>query len=188
MSAPDPRLTGTGVRLARAELAVFEWVAFDEAVLRRHATDLGVELAPPQGVARADDGLTLSVRPRRWLLLAPGAPGRRPESPPPQGGAAVELSSAYAVLLVAGAQVRELLARGCRVDLDPRVFPAGRAAATIMAQVSVTLAALPGGFLLLTPATTARYFEEWLEACARPFGLDGGGGLRLEELFGERSL
>jgi sarcosine oxidase gamma subunit len=63
-----------------------------------------------------------------------------------------------------------MLARGCRLDLDPVEFPAGHAAATHMAQVSVIIAALPSGIMLLTPATTARHVREWLASTAQPFG------------------
>jgi sarcosine oxidase, subunit gamma len=189
VSAPEGP---TGVRLARVQLDVREWIAFDEPALRRHASGAGIELAAPQGLRVAAGRLTLSVRPGRWLLLAPeatpGAAGSAVPTPPPATGACVELSSALAAFLLAGAGARAVLARGCRLDLDARVFPAGRAAATLMAQVAVTLGALPGGFLLLTPATTAGHFEEWLTATARPFGLDARAALTFQELSGDRPL
>lgn len=187
MSVPEAA-HGGGVRLARAALDVIEWLAFDEPALRRTAATAGFTLAPPQSLLLAGHRVTLCVRPARWLLLEPSA-SRRPSpatAPPPEGrGAAVDLSSGLAALLLAGAPCREVLARGCRLDLDPRAFPSGRAAATLMAQVAVTLAALPGGFLLLTPASTARYFEEWLSAAARPFGVGPGPTLTFQELCGD---
>jgi len=86
-------------------------------------------------------------------------------------GAVVELSAGLAAFFLAGASAREALKRGCRLDLDPSVFAPGCAAATHMAQVAVTLAALPDGLLLLTPASTARHLREWLLHVGRPFGL-----------------
>jgi heterotetrameric sarcosine oxidase gamma subunit len=118
-------------------------------------------------------GVALSVRPGRWLLLsAPASPGEAVEGW--QGvcagaGVAVDLSAAWVALHLAGPAVGEVLARGCRLDLA--IFRPGCAAATLVAQVSVILAALPRGVLLLTPATTARHFHEWLSLSALPFGL-----------------
>jgi sarcosine oxidase subunit gamma len=128
----------------------------------------------------------LSVRPQRWLLLgAPAAPGANAALW--QGvcagvGAAIDLSSALTALYLAGPAARELLARSCRLDLDPDAFPPGSAAATIMIQVSTILAALPSGLLLLTPATTARHVREWLLATAKPFGVMPSSEMTLSDL------
>jgi sarcosine oxidase subunit gamma len=184
-----PEAIASGVRLARVELEVREWIAFDEPSLRRYASGAGIELAAPQRLHVAADCVTLSIRPARWLLLRAGGTTGAADSPVPSAaGACVELSSSLAAFLLSGPGAREVLARGCRLDLDPRVFPAGSAAATLMAQVAVTLGALAGGFLLLTPASTARHFEEWLTATARPFGVRAAGTLTFQELSGDRSL
>jgi sarcosine oxidase gamma subunit len=79
-----------------------------------------------------------------------------------------------------------MLARGCRLDLEPTLFPPGRAAATIIAQVPVTLAALASGMLLLTPATTGRHLRHWLAATARPFGLMPVTSVSVATLTGDR--
>ena len=110
--------------------------------------------------------MSLSVRPDRWLLLSPpSAPGEAAKKWATRCAgcaATVDLSSAFAAFELSGNSAREMLARGCRLDLDPAAFPEGHAAATIMAQVSVILANLGPAFLLLTPSTTARHFDEWL--------------------------
>ena len=137
----------------------------------------GIELPAFGRVAYGLDHLALCVRPDRWLLLAPPAPAAA--SPyrvdgwesAAHAGAMVDQSSAFASLLLAGPRSREVLARSCRLDLDPLLFPVGHAAATIMAQVPVILAAVPSGLLLLTSASTARHFREWLAAATKPFGL-----------------
>jgi heterotetrameric sarcosine oxidase gamma subunit len=185
-SAPDE-----GVRLATCAADVIELAA-----LRGRAGNLA-EVAAARGVALPErgrtcataNGLALAVRPDRWLLvtppLAPGAAAAAWERPCAGCAAAVDLSSALTVLHVAGAAVREMLTRGCRLDLDPRAFPAGHAAATPMVQVQVILAALPSGFLLLTPSTTARHLREWLEGAARPFGLGLRGNVTVTDLSGD---
>ncbi len=146
------------------------------------------EPLPAFGRARIDSPtLALCVRPSRWLLIAPRSPApasARTATWRAGCGAQVavtELSSALAAFLVAGSRLREMLARGCRLDLDPQAFPAGSAAASLMVQVPVVLAALPRGMLLLTAASTAQHFAEWLETTARPFGR--AQNLTIEELF-----
>jgi len=180
VSAPEPAalaVQGAGVRIAACPTDCIELAAFSgrSAELEGIAAGRGLRLPACGQVARAGGQLLLSVRPQRWLLL--GAPGPAGASAALWQGAcagvaaAIDLSSALTALHLAGPAVRELLARSCRLDLDPDAFPPGSAAATIMIQVSAILAALPSGLLLLTPATTARHMSEWLLDTARPFGL-----------------
>jgi sarcosine oxidase subunit gamma len=134
----------------------------------------GVTLPKFGRIAAGPERLSLCVRPERWLLLtppaAPGAAAADWHRHCAGAGAAVDLSSGLAAAYLEGPAMRDVLARGCRLDLDPGVFPAGHAAATIVAQVSIILAALGPGLLLLTPATTAMHLGEWLESAARALG------------------
>jgi heterotetrameric sarcosine oxidase gamma subunit len=134
----------------------------------------GVTLPKFGRIAAHPSSLSLCVRPERWLLLtppaAPGAAAADWHRHCAGAGAAVDVSSGLAAGYLEGPAMRDVLARGCRLDLDPGVFPAGHAAATVMAQVSIILAALGPGFLLLTPATTAMHLSEWLESAARALG------------------
>ena len=149
----------------------------------------GLDLPALGQVAVASDQLALCVRPERWLLLAPpassGATAALWQAACARAGAAVDLSSGLTALHLSGPQVRELLSRGCRLDLDPEVLPAGSVAATIMAQVAVILAVLPSGLVLLTPATTARHLREWLASTAKPFGLVLRADVTVGGLFGD---
>jgi heterotetrameric sarcosine oxidase gamma subunit len=171
-----------------AVIALAPWAAeiVEVAALRN-----GAEAARRYGAAGAEPlpdfgrvtigaaHLALCVRPARWLFIAPlttQIPAARVERwrQGTEGTVVTELSSALSGFLLAGSAVRALLARGCRLDLDPQVFPTGTAAATVMVQVSVILAALPRGMLLLTPSSTAQHFGEWLDAAVRPFGRPQG--------------
>ena len=137
---------------------------------------LGMELPQRGRVSRDSHQMSLSVRPDRWLLLSPPqAPGEAASRWTKRCGACaavIDLSSALTAFELSGASRRELLARGCRLDLHPDAFPESHAAATTVAQVPVILANLGSIFLLLTPSTTARHFSEWLRATGRPFGLE----------------
>jgi sarcosine oxidase subunit gamma len=162
--------------------------------LAAYARERGLEL-PPTGraavcnVAAGAERLILCVRPNRWLILAP--PGAAAIDAWRQAGtalaAAVDLSSGYEALMVRGTRTSEVLARGCRLDLHPQVFPPEHAAATIVAQVPVILASLPAGMLLLTPTSTARHFTEWLSAAARAFGLMPQSAISLADLCRSRT-
>jgi sarcosine oxidase subunit gamma len=183
-----------GVRLYGCPLDVIELSAYEGrgAELGRIAAAHGAPLPPFGRSTAARARLSLSVRPERWLLLsAPGAPAAAAhmwQSLCSGQAAVVELSSALSAFLLAGVAARTVLTRGCRLDLDPEVFRPGHAAATIMAQVSVILAALPAGVLLLTPASTARHFREWLAAAAAPFAPAPYTEMSFAELCGDESL
>jgi heterotetrameric sarcosine oxidase gamma subunit len=193
VSAPEAGAGAAGVELGRLTAEVIEIAAFRDRApeLEELAAARGVRLA---GLGRIDVGsarLTLAVRPGRWLLLGPlAAPGTSLlawQQALAGRGAAVDVSAGLAVLVLGGSDLREMLARGCRLDLRAAAFPEGSAAATIMAQVPVVLAALTSRILLLTPSTTARHLSEWLVSTARPFGLANRGETAINELCGVES-
>jgi methylglutamate dehydrogenase subunit D len=134
--------------------------------------------------------LAISTRPKRWLLMSPpAAPGLADaawQDACAGTAAVIDLSSGLAVFYLAGAESAEVLVRGCRLDLHPTVFPAGHVAATTIAQVAVIIVQLPAAHLLLTPATTARHFAEWLAATGAPFGINQTGAVPFAALSGEQ--
>jgi len=188
VSAPE-----SGIRLASCAVDIVEIAALHGRAreLENIAGARGLELPVLGRVGRATDQLALCVRPARWLLLAPpahsGATATLWQAAGARVGAAVDLSSGLTAWHLSGPQVRDVLARSCRLDLDPQVFPPGSAAATIMAQVAVILAVLPSGLLLLTPTSTARHLREWLASTAKPFGLVSGADVTVAVLSGDES-
>lgn len=159
--------------MSAAELHAYATDIVELAALRGREHDMAalaerhqVRLPPLGRVVAADEHIALSVRPSRWLLLTPpAAPGAAADgwrATCNGAGVVVDLSSGLTAFRITDRPLCDAFARACRLDLDPQVFPAGRAAATIVAQVSVILARLTGGMLLLTPSTTARHFREWL--------------------------
>lgn len=180
MSAAEPssRRHPAGVELGACAADIVEIAAYRRGAreLEHVAARRGVRFPSLGRVSAGPDHLALAVRPDRWLVLtAPVAAGAAAADWRAAGapfGAAIDQSSGLAALHLAGPAVRETLARGCRLDLHPDVFPAWHAGASLIAQVAVIVAALPAGWLLLTPATTARHFHAWLASAARPFGLN----------------
>lgn len=194
MSVPD---TGAapgapaGLTCASLPADIVELAALRDRthVLRALGARRGLNFPEFGRIARARETVVLCTRPERWLVLtAPGPPGAALSlwrEACAGCAAAVDLSSAFTALCVAGPAVREVLARGCRLDLHDEAFASGSVASTHMAQVAVTLAALPAGWLLLTPSTTARHFREWLTATAGPFGIASRTGVTVATLSGE---
>jgi len=194
VSAPEGRArSGPAARVGLGECLAD---IVELAALRGRALDLqgiaarrGLSLPAPGRIALTGDTLTLCVRPARWLLLSPAAAAGASVSPWQSAcagtAAALDLSSGLSALHLTGPDAREALARGCRLDLDPQAFPAGHAAATIMAQVAAILAAVPSGMLILTPASTARHLREWLAAAAQAFGLAPRADVTVSALSGE---
>ena len=196
MSAPESSElpAGTpGITLASCPADIVELAAFRERTGELEGLTAGrdITLASPGGVAEGSGGLTLSVRPKRWLLLSapasPGASARHWQEAAGGCAAAVDLSSAMAAFFLRGPAVDETLARACRLDLAAGAFPVGRAAATIMVQVPAILARLTPGMLLLTPATTAQHLREWLVETSRPFALAQVPDATVSQLCGESS-
>jgi sarcosine oxidase subunit gamma len=186
-----PGEASAGLSLASLPADIIELAALRERtqVLKALAGRRGLAFPAVGWIVAARDTLLLCVRPERWLLLSAPAPAGSALSQwrvPCTGCAAVvELSSGLSAFHLAGPAVPEMLARGCRLDLHPEAFVPGSAAATSMAQVSVILARLTAGWLLLTPSSTARHLREWLTATARPFGLLERGDVNVATLSGE---
>ena len=195
MSAPDGRYEvaappGVGLASCLADVVGLAALRGRTHDLHSIASSRGLSLPAPGRSAVAGDTLVLCVHPARWLLLgSPASAGAAPslwQDLCAGTGAAVELSSGLTALHLTGPDAREALTRGCRLDLDPEVFPAGHAAATFIAQVAVILAAVPSGMLILTPASTAQHFREWLAAAARPFGLARRADVTVTDLSGDQ--
>jgi heterotetrameric sarcosine oxidase gamma subunit len=187
VSAPDPRGTSgaaggagrapPGLSIARCRADVVEVGAWRsrgaELAAARHAH--GVTPPAVGRAAPAPGGLVVCVRPGRFLVFgAPATPGASAAgwcAALAACAGVVDLSAALVGWRLRGPSVGAVLARSCRIDLDPERFPPGCAAATPLAQVAATIVSLRDGVLLWTPATTARHLHEWLIATARPFGV-----------------
>jgi sarcosine oxidase subunit gamma len=190
---PDPSGATVGLTCASLQADSIELAALRNRsqVLRALGARRGLSMPELGRIITVRETAVLCTRPDRWLVLtAPAPPGAALAlwwEACAGCAAPVELSSAITVLHLAGPAVREVLARGCRLDLHDAAFPSGSVASTHMAQVPVTLAALPAGWLLLTPSTTARHFRDWLSSTAGPFGLALRPGVTVATLFGDMS-
>lgn len=82
---------------------------------------------------------------------------------------AVDIGSGYTVLDISGTRTREVLARGCPLDLHPKLFGEGQCAQTHYFKASMTL--LPTGadsFDIVVRRSFADYFVKMMLDAAEP--------------------
>jgi sarcosine oxidase, subunit alpha len=134
--------------------------------LLRHA---GIRLSVlPNRVTPCASGRALWLGPNEWLLVD-HEPGTHHDQRSFQGtveklgGVAVDVSSARTVIAVHGRRSRELLARGCSLDLATTTFRPGMCAQTLLARTDVILECLGADkFWIFIPTSYARYVAQWL--------------------------
>jgi heterotetrameric sarcosine oxidase gamma subunit len=138
----------------------------------------GVEL--PRGPKRAArDGLAIiGMGPHEWLAIADGERGRAALASVREAGEGlasfVDQSHAKAVLRLSGPRARDVLAKGCGLDLHERVFKPGDAATTQIALIPCQLWQLDEtpSFELSVPLSYAGSFWSWLSASAAEYGFE----------------
>lgn len=159
--APDtPRSPLAGLAGALAE-AQAEGVTLAERPARAHlnlrldpedtdalaaaAAVLGAALPlVPNTAASAGDRTVLWLGPDEWLVTGPAAEadtltGALAAALAGRHHAITDVSAMYATLALSGANAREVLMKGCRLDLHPRAFAAGTCVQTVLAKAQVIL-------------------------------------------------
>ena len=143
------------------------------------STALGVDLpAAPNTWVPTGTGRAVWLGPDEWLLSSTTeAPedleARVRAAVLPLGGSATDVSAQRIGLRLTGARVREVLAKGCSIDLHPRVFGRGSSAQTTLGQAGVVLLALSDtgdDYLVLVRSSFAGYLADWLLDAALEFG------------------
>ncbi|WP_176080150.1 sarcosine oxidase subunit gamma [Paraburkholderia tropica] len=101
--------------------------------------------AAPNTVARSANYDVLWLGPDEWLVRssAPVPAGVLEAKLAPEIGecyaAAVDVGSGYTVVEVEGTRVRDVLSRGCPVDLHPSLFKPGQCAQSLYFKASIVL-------------------------------------------------
>jgi sarcosine oxidase subunit gamma len=81
------------------------------------------------------------------------------------GGAAADVSAQRTAVRLTGPRARQLLAKGCAVDLHPRSFGLGDCAQTTLGRAGIVLLGLSDAgddFLILVRSSFAGYLADWL--------------------------
>ncbi len=131
---------------------------------------LGTALpAQPGTSARAGELELLWMGPDEWLVIAPRAPfdllDALRDAIGDEPGAVVDVSAQRTRIALTGARARDVLAKGCSIDLHPGTSPAGSCVQTLLAQTGVTIVVRDNratDFVLLVRASFADYLAAWL--------------------------
>ncbi|KAB0633481.1 sarcosine oxidase subunit gamma [Burkholderia stagnalis] len=131
--------------------------------------------AAPNTVARSAEYDVLWLGPDEWLVRSNGAvqagvlEARLAEAVQGTYAAAVDIGSGYTVVEISGERVRDVLARGCPLDLHPRLFKPGQCAQTHYFKAGVVL--VPTGddtFEIVVRRSFADYFVRIMLDAAAP--------------------
>lgn len=140
----------------------------------------GTGLPGPGRSATAEDMTILWSGRDAWLLVRDGLAERAlaRAAQAAAGGLASVLDQTHGrcVLELSGLKAREVLAKGCPLDLHPRAFAPGDCALTQMAYTPIQLRRHPDAdqFELYVPASYAEGFWDWLCRSAAEFEVEIG--------------
>ncbi|MEY9936625.1 sarcosine oxidase subunit gamma [Streptacidiphilus sp. MAP5-3] len=147
----------------------------DAPAAARVGRALGTPLPTAAGsVATAGAVRVLWLGPDEWLIVAPDGrayPSRRTlcDALGDEPGSVVDVSANRTTLELSGPAAREVLEKGCSIDLHARAFAPGRCAQTTVSKVNVVLWHLDAGpdtagdvYRLLVRGSFAQYLADWL--------------------------
>jgi sarcosine oxidase subunit gamma len=141
-------------------------------------TLLGVQVPPtPNTWVDTVAGRAIWLGPDEWLLTSTAHRPAELEAllalqVRPAGGAATDVSAQRIEIRLTGSRARDVLAKGCSIDLHPAVFGRGRAAQTTVGLAGVILLALSAtgqDFAVLVRSSFAGYLADWLLDAADEF-------------------
>ncbi|WP_326835609.1 sarcosine oxidase subunit gamma family protein [Amycolatopsis rhabdoformis] len=88
-------------------------------------------------------------------------------------GAVTDTSAQRTTVRLAGPAVRDVLAHGCAIDLDPAASPPGTCVQTLLARTGIVLLVRAGDeFTVLVRQSFAPYFAAWLADAATEYTTD----------------
>lgn len=140
---------------------------------------LGVDALPtaPSTLIGGPDVNAIWFGPQEWLITSTDQGGEDLEArlraaTVDHGGAAVDVSAQRTALRLSGMHARDVLAKGCSLDLHPTVFGRGAAAQTMLGLAAVVLIPLDDNgsdYRLLVRSSFAGYLADWLIDAAEEF-------------------
>jgi len=131
----------------------------------------------PNTWAQFGFGWAIWLGPDEWLITSTAEQpaqlaGRIRTAMLPFCAAVVDVSAQRITLRLTGDRARDVLAKGCAIDLHPRRFRRGDCAQTMLAQAGVVLLALSDSgddYAVLVRSSFAGYLADWLADAALEF-------------------
>ena len=116
--------------------------------------------------------------PNEWLLLTPRDEQTRigdalRTALGDMFAAVTNVSDGQTMITVRGAHARDLLGKGCSLDLHPRVFGSGRCAQTLLAKAGVVIRPRDDSpsFDVIVRRSFADYLARWLKDAGQEYGV-----------------
>jgi sarcosine oxidase, subunit gamma len=136
----------------------------------------------PNTAATKNRVTALWLGPDQWLLVCPADDSALfmnslQEALADSHCAITDVSDGRTALSLEGPSAREVLAKGCPLDLHPRAFPPGSCAQTLVGKADVLLhlradePAAGASFDLYVGRSFAHYLWSWLEDAGREYGV-----------------
>ena len=141
---------------------------------------LGVELpTAPSSYAKIADTTVIWLGPDEWLVTGTALTGveletRLRDTLAPLGGTAVDVSGQRTALRLRGSHSRDVLGKGCAIDVHPAVFGGGAAVQTTLGRTGVILSAVDDSgtdYRIQVRSSFARYLADWLLDAAQEYSL-----------------
>jgi sarcosine oxidase subunit gamma len=141
---------------------------------------LGVSLpTSPSTYAKSSDTTVIWLGPDEWLatgtqLAGPNLETRLREVLAPHGGTAVDVSGQRTTLRMRGPHSRDVLSKGCAIDVHPSAFGEQAAVQTMLGRTGVILLAVDASgadYRILVRSSFARYLADWLLDAAQEYSL-----------------
>ena len=136
---------------------------------------LGLPLPQLVGETRDGQGIRiLWLAPNRWLVVSETCLNLDEL----KGIAAINnIGGGRTILRLSGRNVRDLLRKGCPIDLDPQVFTAGHAFSTLLGKINVIIDCIEAStFDLYVARSYDQFLCNWLTQAAREFGVQLSNG------------
>ena len=180
--AAGDAVSGAGITLSERSFRAMITLRGDPAdagFLSAAGAAAGVELPrEPNTTRRAGAVTALWLGPDEWLIIAPAGeervlvPALR-AALADRHAAVVDVSESRTVIAVSGAHARDLLAKGCTLDLHPRAFKVGACAQTGLGRAGALLHLLDETptFEITILRSFADYMWVWLADAAQEYGV-----------------
>ena len=152
--------------------------ASDAGFMRSVEQELGQPLPVEPNTMSTGQYKVCWLGPDEWLVGTPvdtaaALAGRLEQSLSSMHASVNDISGGQVALMLHGAKCRELLARGCTLDLHPREFQAGDCAQSGLARATALIALLDDGptFMIVVRRSFSDYLCRWLAHAGNDVGI-----------------
>ncbi len=152
--------------------------ASDAGFLHAVEEELGQAVPVEPNTVSSDQHHVCWLGPDEWLVVTPVArapelAGRLERALSSTHASVNDVSGGQVALMLRGAQCRELLAKGCTLDLHPRLFRPGDCAQSGLARANILIASIDDvpTYMIIVRRSFSDYLCRWLSHAGRDAGI-----------------